>query len=135
LERRPVLLAEIANRPKARLKPFEQPDQLDIAPGLTLESARGADPMQVAVNVQLEQVPRMIGRLPASATGAGLPKPSLRHIDRVPVGINRPHRIIAVDIVLDPSREETRLLPADAGLEAVAIRHQRIVQAATKCAM
>src|SRR5690348_9733997 len=134
-ERRPVLPAEIADRPIARPKPFEQPDQLKIAPGFALKSARGADPVQVSVNVQLEQVPRMIGRLPSSAAGAGMPKPSLSNIDRAPVSINRPHRIITPDIVLDPGRKEVRLLPTDTQLEAVAIRHQRIVHATQKYAM
>src|SRR5262249_54126121 len=135
LERRPVVLAEITDRSKAGLKPFEQPDQLKIAPRFPLKSPRGADPMQVAVNIKLEQVPRIIGRLSSPAPGARMPKPRMRKIDRIPVSINRPHRIIALHIVFQPSWKQARLMPADAGLEAVAIRHHRIVHPTPKCAM
>ena len=77
----------------------------------------------------------MIGRLTSPSAGAGLPEAGPQDIDPVPVRINRPHRIIAIDIILDPGRKETRLTPADAGPEAVAIRHTRIVQPATKSAI
>src|SRR5262249_43767279 len=93
------------------------------------------DPVHVAVKIELEQVPRIVGRLPSPTVGTRMPKSCLRKIDRIPVCINRPHRISAVDIVLDARRKEAWLVPADAGLKVAAIRHKRIVHSTAKGAI
>lgn len=49
LERLPVLLPERGNGAIARHQPLHQPDQLEIAAGFTLESARRPHPIGVAI--------------------------------------------------------------------------------------
>src|SRR5947208_5247867 len=52
-----------------------------------------------------------------------MPKPELRKIKSFHIALDRPHRIVRSDIVLNPRRQKTRLLPAHAGLQC-AIRHK-----------
>ena len=41
---------------------LEQPLHFDVAPALALEVPRGAHPVEIAVNVELQQVGRMVSR-------------------------------------------------------------------------
>src|SRR6202043_1984444 len=77
LERRPVVLAECRDGPKTRPEPPQQPDQLEIAAQLACQSARGADSEQVAINVKLQQIARMVRRLARPAGRGRNHKPEL----------------------------------------------------------
>src|SRR5690349_12024239 len=62
----PVLLAEISDSFEIRIHPAQQPDQLQIAPRLGFQPPAGANPVEVAIEVKLEQIGRMIRRTPGS---------------------------------------------------------------------
>src|SRR5882757_5857093 len=68
LERRSVIPAEVGDGPVAGRQPLEQPHQLQIALRLLLKATRGADPIEVAIKIGLQQVRRMVAWLPRPAT-------------------------------------------------------------------
>src|SRR5271170_5757921 len=60
----PAVLAEVGNRLVIRSEPTGQPHHLDIAPSLALKPPARLNPIEIAVDVQLQQDRRMIRRSP-----------------------------------------------------------------------
>jgi len=60
-----MVAAEIRDRLEVRAEPPQQPQQFDVAASLLLEPAAGADAVEVAVQVQPQQIARIVAR-PAS---------------------------------------------------------------------
>src|SRR5258707_9326840 len=60
-EGRMIVAAEVGNRFEVFQMP-QQPDHLDVAMGLGFKPSAGAHPVQVTVDVQLQQVGRRITR-------------------------------------------------------------------------
>ena len=105
-----VVATEIGDRLEVRCKAARQPHQLEIAPALAFEPARGLDLIELAVHVDLEQRRRMI----AGATrrlGRNTIKAELGQIERIDKGIDHPHRIIDVDLVVQSLGKQRRLPP------------------------
>ena len=75
LERSAVFLTEVRYRAIAGYKPAQQPDQLQISLSLALQTSRGADLIEVAVQIQLQQIRWIIGRLPGPSSAPGVAKP------------------------------------------------------------
>jgi hypothetical protein len=66
----------------------------------------------------------MVGRLArTAATPPGVAKPERLDIERLDIGLDRPHRIVAIHIIFNARRKKARLLPAAAALKGV-IRHK-----------
>src|SRR5262249_18747921 len=61
-DRRPVILAEIGNRLVIGNQPTREPHHLNVAPGLALKPTARLNPIEVAVDVQLQQNRWMVGR-------------------------------------------------------------------------
>src|SRR6516162_1456211 len=57
-----VIAPEVSDGLEVRLQVPQQPDHLDIAVGLGLQPTARPHPVQVAVDVKLQQIPRRIGR-------------------------------------------------------------------------
>src|SRR5580658_3776016 len=55
LDRSPTVLAEVGNRLVVRGEPAGQPHDLDVAPSLTLKPSARLNPIEIAVNVELQQ--------------------------------------------------------------------------------
>ena len=70
-----VVLAEIRNCLVIGNEAAGEPHHLDVASGLTLEPAARLNPVEVAVDVELQQYRRMIRR-PAGCLGITPPYPS-----------------------------------------------------------
>lgn len=66
LKRFAVVLAENRNCPEIRLEPIEQIEKFYIPAALFHEPPGRADPVQVAVKIELQQIARVIGRPPCS---------------------------------------------------------------------
>src|SRR3984893_1944406 len=118
----PVLLAEVGDRPITRLQVLEQPDQFQIAARFPLQPPRRPDLGDVAVKIKLQQVGWIIGRLPRSHDARRMPKAKLCKVERANKALDRPHRVVRPNIVLNPRRKQAALIPALAGLECP-IRH------------
>ena len=123
LERRPVLLAESGDRAIAGRQSLQQPDQFQIALRLPLQTARRAHLVEIAVQIKLQQIGRVVRRLAHSHTTLGMPKAELSKIERFHIALDRPHRIVRRHVIFNPRRQKARLLPARAGFEC-AIRHK-----------
>src|SRR5664279_249850 len=120
----PVLRAEVGDRSIPGLQILQQPDQLQIAARFPLQPTRRPDLVDVAVKIELQQIGRIVGRLPRSHDALRMPKAKLCKVERANKALDRPDRIVRSDIVLNPRRKKTGLLPALAGLEC-AIRHEQ----------
>ena len=79
-ERVPIVLAEISDRTVARPQALQQPHHLDIALRFVRQTASGSHPIHVAVQVELQKIGRIIGRLAWAAAFVSVPKPELGHV-------------------------------------------------------
>src|SRR3954452_10160441 len=57
-----VVTAEVGNGLEVGLEVAKKPDYLDVPRGFRLQPAAGADPIEVAVDVELKQIGRRIAR-------------------------------------------------------------------------
>ena len=122
LERFPVLLAELGDGAIAGHQMLHQPDQFQIAAGLALQAARRPDPVEIAVKIELQQITRMVRRLPCTAARSGMTEAKLPKLKRCNKSFDHSNRIVASHIIFHTRRQQARLMPADAGLERT-IRH------------
>src|SRR6476620_8028340 len=124
LQRLPVLLAEVGDRPITRPQVLQQPDQFQIAARFPLQPPRRPDLVDVAVKIELQQVGWIIGRLPhCFRASVSVTEAELCNVEGTNEALDRPDRIVRPNIVLNPWRKETGLLAALADLEC-AIRHE-----------
>jgi hypothetical protein len=94
-----VVLAEIGNRLVVGSKPANEPHHLNVAPGFALKPPARLHPIEVAVNVELQQNRRMIRR-PASRLGIDPVELKLGQIEFVDEDVNDANRIVLADPVL-----------------------------------
>src|ERR1700724_4346688 len=78
--------------------------------------------VDVAIEVKLQQIGRVVRRLSDSRAAVSVPETELGKVEGANEAVDRPNRIGRTDIVLDPGRKQTGLLAALAALER-AIRH------------
>src|SRR3954462_13794389 len=57
-----VIAAEISDRLEVRLQMPQQPDYLDVAMGLGFQAPAGSNVVQIAVDVELQQIGRIVAR-------------------------------------------------------------------------
>jgi hypothetical protein len=72
----PLSLAEVSNRLVVGSKAAREPHHLNVAGGLTLKPTARLNPVEIAVDVQLQQYRRMIRR-PAGDLGINPAEPKL----------------------------------------------------------
>ncbi len=82
-----------------------QPHDLDSAPGLPLKPAARLNPVQLAVDIELQQHGRMIARSAGRQWFNSL-KPELTEIELIDKHIDHPHRIVGTDPVFQLLRKE-----------------------------
>jgi hypothetical protein len=78
-ERLAIVLAVIGNGLEVRLESIEQPHDFDIALAFGFETARGTNTLEIAIQVQLQQICRVVGRTPR-AFGNRSSKPELLEV-------------------------------------------------------
>ena len=122
LERPPIVLAELGNGAIAGHQPLHQPDQFKIAASLALKTARRADPVDVAIKIELQQIRRIVRRLPSPAIRTGMAEAKSLKVQRSDKRLDRTNRIVLIHIIFHARRKKARLIPAYPGLEAT-IRH------------
>ena len=107
-DRAAVVLAEVGDGLEVRRQPASQPDQFQVPLCLPLQTAAGLDAVEVTVDVDLEQRRGVIRRTTASHAIGGLEAQSAQ-IQCFHEGINHPHRVVIVDEVFQPIREQKSL--------------------------
>ena len=96
-------MAEVGNGLEVGRQSTGQPHHFDVALRLALQPTAGRDAVQVAVDVELEQHRRVVRRPPGRRRiGAG--KTQLLQIQLVDKGVDRAHRIIFGDVVVQMLR-------------------------------
>jgi hypothetical protein len=89
-------------------QPARQPHRLHVAPSLALEPAARLDPIEIAVDVELQQYRRMIRR-PAGYLGIDPAEPKLRQIQFLDKDIDHTNRIVLANPVFQAFRKKRPL--------------------------
>src|SRR5262245_29047153 len=108
--RRTVILAEIGNRLVIGSQPTGEPHRLNIASSLPLKPPARLNPVEVAVNVELQQYRWMVGR-PSGCLRLDPAKPKLRQIEFLDKDVDRSNGIVLADPVFQAFGKQ-RALPA-----------------------
>src|SRR6266436_3276682 len=88
-----VVLAEVSNRLVVGSKAAREPHHLNVAGGLTLKPTARLNPVEIAVDVQLQQYRRMIRR-PAGDLGINPAEPKLGQIELVDKDVDHANGIV-----------------------------------------
>src|SRR6266436_6639380 len=94
-----VVLAEIGYRLEVRHQAAGQPYQLDVALALPLQAPARLHPIEVSVDVDLQQCRRMVGR-PSCRLWLDAAKAEFGQIELIDKDIDRPDRIVLAQIVV-----------------------------------
>src|SRR5438552_2859138 len=94
-----IVLAEVGYGLEVRHQAAGQPNQLDVALAFSLQASARLHPIEVAVDVNLQQRRRMIGR-PSCRLRLNTAKAQLGQIKLFDKNIDRPDRIVLGQIVI-----------------------------------
>jgi hypothetical protein len=117
-DRRAVVAAEVGDRLKVGRQTPCQPYQLNVALRLAFESAAGLNPVQIAVDINLQECRGMVGRTPGGFGHHAL-EAELRQIQLLDEHINHSDRVVLRDVVIQTLRKQSALrsiLPFDKSL-------------------
>ena len=110
-----VVLAEVGDGLEVGHQPASQPDQLDVALCFPLQPPARLHPVQIPVDVDLQQRGRVIPRT-SRLRGLGALEAKLHQVQRVDEHIDRAYRIAFIDPVVQSLRKQDTLrsiLPID----------------------
>ncbi len=110
-----IILAEVGNRLVIGHQPTHKPHHLDVVPSLTLKPPARLNPVEIAVDIELQQHRRMIRR-PAGCLGSDPAKPKLGEIEFLDKYVDHPNRIVLANPVFQAFRKQ-RALPAIRALD------------------
>ena len=94
---------------EVRREALEQPHQLQIAPGFLLQLTARSDAVEVAIDIELEQVGGVIG-WSAGILEHGVPEVHDRQVERLDEGVQEPDRIVFGDVLVEGLGEEGQLI-------------------------
>src|SRR5262249_4936350 len=103
-----VILAKIGNRLVIRNQPTGEPHRLNVAPGLTLKPPARLNPVEIAVDVELQQHRWMVGGS-SGCFRIDTAEAKLCKIELVDKDINRANRIILANPIFQAFREQRAL--------------------------
>jgi hypothetical protein len=103
-----------AIRLEVRLEATQQPDDLDIALGFPLQPPARSNPVQIAVDVELQQIAGRIAR-PPRRLRFDPREPGARKIQPINKGVDEPNRIVALDVIVNRLRQQQKLVPFESG--------------------
>ena len=103
-----VVAPEVSYGLEVRLQMPQQPDHLDIAVGFALQPTARSHSVQVAVDVELQQIRRRIGRATRHLR-RNAAEPRRREVQPIYKGVNKPHRVVRADIVIHCLRQKQKL--------------------------
>jgi len=97
-----------------------QPDHLDVAMALHLQPPARPHPVQIAVDVELQQIGWRIAGA-ARRLRRDAREPRRREVELVNKGVDEPHRIVGADIIVHRLRQQQNLRTFESGN----VRHAR----------
>src|SRR6476469_247292 len=99
-QRQAIVFAEVRNRLVIRCEPTQQPHDLDIASGLSFEPPARLNPVQIAVDVKLEEN-RGVVRWPTSGRRLNPLKVHLSQIERIDKHVDHSNRVALVNEIIE----------------------------------
>ena len=99
-QRQAIVFEEVRDRLVIRCEPTQQPHDLDIASGLTFESPARLHPVQIAVDVKLEEN-RGVVRWPTSRRRLHPFKAHLSQIERIDKHVDHANRVALVNEIIE----------------------------------
>jgi hypothetical protein len=99
-QRKAIVFAEVRDRLVIRCEPTQQPHDLDIASGLSFEPPARLNPVQIAVNVKLEEN-RGVVRWPTSRCWLHPLKAHLSQIERIDKHVDHANRVVLVNEIIE----------------------------------
>ena len=130
----PLSLAEVGDRLVIRRQPADQPHHFHIAPGLPLEPTARLNPVEIAVDVELQQIARMIGR-PAGRQRRDPVEPQTTKIELIDEDVDRPNRVVLADPVFQALGKQRALAAIDTLHktlhQTLPPKHERIITPST----
>ena len=125
--RRPVVTAEVGNGLEVGRQAPGEPHQFDVALGFPFQASAGLDAVEVAIQVELEQYRRMIGR--AACGRRGNPGKSQRaQVQFVDEDFNCANRIVFRYVVIQTLGKQGNLCPVFAFDESLHVRISPLMQ-------
>jgi len=104
-----IIVSAFGNRFVLGSELLQQPQQFDIAVRLLLQAAAGAQAIEVAVQVELQEITRMIRRASCGSGSDTLEAEGLK-IEVIDEGIEKADRILCRDIVVEALWKEDHLV-------------------------
>src|SRR5580692_10261289 len=102
---------EFSNRLVVRCQPSQQPHQFDVSSALRLQPPRGTDLLQITVEIEFQQIARIIAR-PPSLSRLGALKSQTRHVQPIDKCIDDPAHVIIRDQLFQTDWKQCSLCPA-----------------------
>jgi len=103
-----IVFAEVGNRLVIGSEPAQQPHQLDIAAGFSFKPSARLHPVQVAVDVQLQENRRMIRR-PTSRRWINSIEAHLGQIKRIDKHVDHTNGVALADEIIEAFGQQGRL--------------------------
>ena len=129
-DRAAAILAEVGNCLMIRSKAPGEPHHLDVPPSLMLEPAARLNPVEVAIDIKLQQHGRMVGR-PTGRLGIDPIEAKRAEIEFVDKDVNDSNRIVLVNPVFQALGKECALLsvrPLNEALHLILRNHAGIIR-------
>ena len=104
-----VVLAKIRNGLEVGSQATQQPDHFQIARGLRLEPPAGAHPIDVSINIELQQIRRIVAR-PTRVLRLNAPETGFLQITLINERLNETHRIFSTDVIINCYRQKQSLV-------------------------
>ena len=100
--------AEVRNRLVIRREPAQQPHNLDIASGFSFQPPARLNPIQISIDIKLQEDRRMIRR-PTSCRRVHPSETHFGQIERINKYVNHADRVTSVNEIIEAFGQERRL--------------------------
>jgi len=115
-----VVGAEIGDGLEVRLQRPQQPHDLDVAVAFGFQPAARPHPVEISVDVELEQIARRVAR-PAGRLCLDAREARLDEIEAIDDGIDEADGVVGADVVVHRFWQKKKLVAFEAGN----VRHAR----------
>jgi hypothetical protein len=103
-----VVTTEVGDGLEVRLEVPQQPDDLDIAVCLGFKAPARPDPVQVAIDVELEQISRIVARA-TRCLWLYADEPGRAKVEPVDESLDEPDRVVRPDIIIHRLGQQQKL--------------------------
>ena len=110
-----IVASKVRDRLEVGLEAAQQPDDPDIALSSLLQPPARSNPVQIAVDVELQEIAGRIALPTARRLRLDPREPGVRKIEPVNEGVDEPHRILGLDVIVNRLRQQQKLVPSESG--------------------